>query len=70
MVEAGDTDKKTEFKDMADAEVIEEELGKIRVIKQDFVSQVKSWDDEDFHLDEDLQKGIIEGLGFTKPSRI
>jgi len=33
MVESSSTDKKTEFKDMADAEVIEEELGKIRVIR-------------------------------------
>jgi ATP-dependent RNA helicase DDX19/DBP5 len=31
---------------------------------------MKSWEDEDFALDEDLKKGIVEELEFNKPSRI
>ena len=30
----------------------------------------KAWDDEDFKIDADLQKGIREDLGYSNPSRI
>ena len=35
-----------------------------------FINQSKSWDDEDLSILPDLKKGIIEGLGFLKPSKI
>ena len=71
MVEAAAPPKKSEkLEEDATAAAVEEALGKIKVIKQDFITEVKAWDDEDFKIDADLQKGIQEDLGFSKPSRI
>jgi len=30
----------------------------------------KAWEDEDFKIDADLQKGIREDLGYSNPSSI
>lgn len=36
-----------------------------------FINQQKSWEDEDtFMISKELQRGIIEDLGFFKPSKI
>jgi hypothetical protein len=35
-----------------------------------FISQSKSWDQEQFGIPEDIQKNIVEKLGFVKPSGI
>ncbi len=35
-----------------------------------FINQSKSWDDEELNIPADLKKGIIEQLGFLKPSKI
>jgi len=48
----------------------EEALGKKNVITYNFITEVKSWDDEDFKIDADLQKGIQEDLGYSNPSSI
>ena len=40
-------------------------------INSPFINHQKSWDDEDFiKIPEEMQKGIIDNLGFQKPSKI
>jgi len=50
------------------------ELMKFRNVSQKaspFVNLHKSWDNEDhFKIPHDIQKGIVEVLGFSKPSNI
>lgn len=69
MVEASQ-DKKNGIQDDPSEKVDGFDFGKINIEKQDFLSQMKDWDDEDFQLSEDLIKGIKEELNFSKPSRI
>jgi len=36
-----------------------------------FIDQKRSWEDEElFSIPSDIRKGIIDGLGFKKPSKI
>ena len=35
-----------------------------------FINESKSWDDATLNISDDLKKGIIEELGFLKPSKI
>ena len=35
-----------------------------------FINQKKSWDDEEFKIPDDIMKGIRDGAGWEKPSRI
>lgn len=41
-----------------------------RNIMSPFINQSSSWDDADLGIPSDLKKGIVEELGFLKPSRI
>lgn len=47
---------------------------KLKNVKQKaspFINQQRSWDDEDvFAIPSEIRKGIIEELGFLKPSNI
>ena len=69
MVEA--TEAKKEFNDDRGEGV---ELMKLKNVKQKaspFINQTRSWDDEEhFKIPAEIQKGIVEELGFLKPSNI
>lgn len=41
-----------------------------RNIMSPFINQSSSWDDKELGIPDDLKKGIVEELGFLKPSRI
>ena len=64
----------TSQKDKSKNEVGEVEtvaFGKIKQKASTFLNQKKSWDDEDdFPISPDLKRGLIEELGFAKPSHI
>jgi ATP-dependent RNA helicase DDX19/DBP5 len=69
--EAGDIPAKKDFSDDRGEGV---ELMKLKNVKQKaspFINQQRSWDDDEhFTIPADLQKGIVEELGFNKPSNI
>jgi len=35
-----------------------------------FIKQDKSWDDEEFKIPENIKKGILEELNWSRPSKI
>lgn len=41
-----------------------------QAVKNPFLSEIKTWDEEDWAIPAELKKGIREGLGFQNPSKI
>jgi len=74
MVEKSEADMTAAKKEFADDRGEGVELMKLKNVKQKaspFINQQRSWDDEEhFTIPADLQKGIVEELGFNKPSNI